>query len=67
MQPKDKVRNAASELELCLGRGNCADGALETLRLAFEFEADHRDALRQSQDPLSDAEEPGAKAQRPPE
>jgi len=67
MQPRDKIRGAASELELCLGSGNCADGSLETLRLAFEFEADYRDALQQSQDPLGDAEEPGADAQSPPE
>jgi len=67
MQPTNKVRSVASELELCLGGGNCADATLETLRLAFEVEADYRNALQQSQDSLSDAEEPGADAQRPPE
>jgi len=67
MQPTNKIRGVAGELELCLGGGNCADGALETLRVAFEFEVDYRDALQQSQDSPSDAEEPGADAQRPPE
>ena len=48
MHPRDKARGAVTELELCHGRGGCAD---DTLRLAFEFEADYRDSLRQEQHP----------------
>jgi hypothetical protein len=43
-----------TELELCHGRGDCADGVIESVRLAFEFEADDRDALREEQNPPRD-------------
>ena len=51
MQPRDKARGTVTELELCHGRGVFADIVIDTLRLAFEFEADYRVSLRQEQKP----------------
>ena len=58
MQPGEKARGTMTELELCHGRGDCADGVIENVRLAFEFEADDRDALREEQNPPHDPANP---------
>lgn len=55
MQPRDKAQVTFKELELCFGGSDCGDGVTETLRLAFEFEVDYREALCQLQDPPDDA------------
>ena len=59
MQPRDQMRSASCELELCLCRTDCGDGFIETLRVAFELEVHYRaDDLQEVEDSSSGAFEP---------
>jgi hypothetical protein len=58
MQPRDPVKGASCELELCLCRADCGDGLIETLRVAFELEVHYRDGLQELEDSSSGEAEP---------
>jgi hypothetical protein len=52
------MRGTSCELELCLCRTDCGDGLIETLRVAFELEVDHREGPQEVEDSTSGAAEP---------
>jgi len=58
MQPRDQMRGASCELELCLCRTDCGDGLIETLRVSFELEMHYRDALQEVEDSSGAVESP---------